>query len=141
MLGFFKKSGIYFDTKPKKGSVNVVTSDGIYKAIESLKKISFGSTTTLGALYKATRDLKGKEGFLYVGGSNTMGNSYRNLYMLSYERRGNTPVIKLIMSGLGEITDNPVQTISANRSGTNVELTIKVLDNYHIGEEIMFVPI
>ncbi len=34
MLGFLKSSGIYFDTVPKKGSNNAVTSDGIAKAIE-----------------------------------------------------------------------------------------------------------
>lgn len=34
MLGFLKSSGIYFDTMPKKGSNNAVTSDGIAKAIE-----------------------------------------------------------------------------------------------------------
>lgn len=34
MLGFMKSSGIYFDTMPKKGSNNAVTSDGIAKAIE-----------------------------------------------------------------------------------------------------------
>lgn len=34
MKGFFKKSGIYFDTKVKKGSNNAVTSDAVAKAIE-----------------------------------------------------------------------------------------------------------
>lgn len=34
MKGFFKKSGIYFDTKVKKGSNNPVTSDAVAKAIE-----------------------------------------------------------------------------------------------------------
>lgn len=34
MKGFFKKSGIYFDTKVKKGSNNAVTSNAVAKAIE-----------------------------------------------------------------------------------------------------------
>lgn len=34
MKGFIKKSGIYFDTKVKKGSNNAVTSDAVAKAIE-----------------------------------------------------------------------------------------------------------
>lgn len=34
MNGFFKKSGIYFDTTVKKGSNNAVTSDAVAKAIE-----------------------------------------------------------------------------------------------------------
>lgn len=34
MKGFFKKSGIYFDTKVKKGSNNAITSDAVAKAIE-----------------------------------------------------------------------------------------------------------
>lgn len=34
MKGFFKKSGIYFDTKVKRGSNNAVTSDAVAKAIE-----------------------------------------------------------------------------------------------------------
>lgn len=34
MKGFLKNSGVYFDTKPTKGSNNAVTSDGIAKAIE-----------------------------------------------------------------------------------------------------------
>lgn len=33
MKGFFKKSGIYFDTEVKKGSNNAVTSDAVAKAI------------------------------------------------------------------------------------------------------------
>lgn len=35
MLGFLKNSGIYFDTNPKEGSNNAVTSDGIFKAIQA----------------------------------------------------------------------------------------------------------
>ncbi len=35
MKGFLKNSGIYFDTKPTRGSNNAVTSDGIARAIES----------------------------------------------------------------------------------------------------------
>lgn len=35
MKGFYKKSGIYFDTKVKKGSNNAVTSDAVATAIES----------------------------------------------------------------------------------------------------------
>ena len=34
MKGFFKKSGIYFDTEVKKGSNNAVTSNAVAKAIE-----------------------------------------------------------------------------------------------------------
>lgn len=34
MKGFFKKSGIYFDTEVKEGSNNAVTSDAVAKAIE-----------------------------------------------------------------------------------------------------------
>lgn len=33
MKGFFKKSGIYFDTEVKKGSNNAITSDAVAKAI------------------------------------------------------------------------------------------------------------
>lgn len=44
MKGFFKKSGIYFDTKVKKGSNNAVTSDAVAKAIEEGGGGGSGST-------------------------------------------------------------------------------------------------
>jgi len=44
MKGFFKKSGIYFDTKVKKGSNNAVTSNAVAKAIEESGGGGGGST-------------------------------------------------------------------------------------------------
>ena len=56
MKGFFKISGIYFDTKPTEGSNNVVTSDGVAKAIKE-GSISYDDTELRNRITQAESDI------------------------------------------------------------------------------------
>ena len=60
MKGFFKIGGIYFDTKPTKGSNNVVTSDGILKAIKE-GSISYDDTELRNRITQAENDIDSLE--------------------------------------------------------------------------------
>lgn len=139
MTGFFKKSGIYFDTKPKKGSDNAVTSDGIYKAQEIYKTIAVNGSTDWGGIHTFTIDCKGKSGFIILGGYSYGGTTFRNLYFLSYNR-SSQPVIKLIATELGEADENPVTAITVSRSENIITIEATLAQNFNSDNGIEFKP-
>lgn len=139
MQGFLKESGIYFDTEPKRGSNNAVTSDGIYKTQEIYKTKKVNGSTVWGGIHTFTIDCKGKSGFIILGGWSYGGTTFRNLYFLSYNQSSQA-VIKLIASELCEAEENPVTAITASRSENIITIEATLIQNFNSGNGIEFKP-